>query len=57
MLLARKNISEDIKQRLNFIYARDYSTNIDVNINRERIQATWKEKLKPNRTITTSILC
>ena len=26
------HISEEIKQRLNFIYARDYSTNIDLNI-------------------------
>jgi GT2 family glycosyltransferase len=26
------HLSEDIKQRLNFIYARDYSTNIDLNI-------------------------
>lgn len=28
----KENISEEIKQRLNFIYARDYSTNIDLNI-------------------------
>jgi hypothetical protein len=27
-----EKISEEIKQRLNFIYARDYSTNIDLNI-------------------------
>jgi O-antigen biosynthesis protein len=28
----KENISEEIKQRLNFIYARDYSTNTDLNI-------------------------
>jgi O-antigen biosynthesis protein len=28
----KDNISEEIKLRLNFIYARDYSTNIDLNI-------------------------
>jgi lipopolysaccharide/colanic/teichoic acid biosynthesis glycosyltransferase len=29
---AKDDISEEIKQRLNFIYARDYSTNTDLNI-------------------------
>jgi hypothetical protein len=28
----KDNISEEIRQRLNFIYARDYSTNSDLNI-------------------------